>query len=210
MRLVKPSYEVLDVPDGMAVLKRIERAARVCYKSEDRITEDGSSAVDMVKSLCIRNHGAMLEMVDMTVLFVTDRGVSHELVRHRLASYAQESTRYCNYGHDGEISVICPDEIREDAHLYEDWAMAIKQAERTYLHLVSRKQHAISAQIARSVLPTCLKTEIVVKANLREWRHILMLRTAHAAHPQMRQLLIPLLTDVRGRIPVIFDDITLD
>lgn len=204
MKIVEPSVEIV-FPLPTSILERIERCARVCYKSEDRITK--GSAAKMVKQLIDRQHEAMLEHVDFTVRFICDRGVSHELVRHRVASFAQESTRYCNYGKTGEVEFIRPDLPRDkNGFNYPEimWQRAMSQAESTYLALIAV---GISPQWARSVLPNSLKTEIIMTTNLREWRHILKLRTAETAHPQMRQIMIPLLWYLQGKIPVVFDSI---
>lgn len=182
------------------MLTLIERAARTCYKSEDRIT--GQSAPKFVKMLLDRGHHAMLEFGFICVRFVCDRGVSHELVRHRLCAFAQESTRYCDYS-GGGILVVRPPEIRGDA-LLDAWEDAILTSQEAYDAL---RREGATPQIARAVLPTCLKTEIVVGANPREWRHIFTLRTAKTAHPQMRELMVPLLAEMKQLVPVLFDDI---
>lgn len=158
----------------------IERCGRVCYKSEDKITD--TSKYKFVEMLLKRGHEAVLEHASATYLLITDRGVTHELVRHRLASYCQESTRYCNYGN--EITVVEPPGLSDyDA---KEWRQACGIAETCYKNLLAGGQ---SPQIARSVLPTCLKTEITITANFREWRHIFKLRTSAAAHPQIRELI---------------------
>jgi thymidylate synthase (FAD) len=165
--------------------KMIERAGRVCYKSEHLITD--YSAAKFVQMLVEREHGAMLEHAGASILFTTDRGVTHEFVRHRIPSFAQESTRYCNYSKDkfgNEISVIEPPGLRQFER--NVWLDACEFVERNYLDLIGK---GVSPQIARSVLPTCLKTELVVTTNFREWRHILKLRSSPAAHPQIRQLM---------------------
>lgn len=160
----------------------IERAARTCYKSEDKIGE--GTAGKMIRMLVEKGHEAMLEHASASFLCVTDRGVSHEIVRHRLASYAQESTRYCNYGKGGQIVLspmlegLTPLQLARRQVLYD-------RCEEVYLAEVAE---GVKPQQARDNLPTCLKTEIVWTANLREWRHILKLRTAPAAHPRMREL----------------------
>lgn len=158
-------------------------------------------------SLIKHGHEAMLEHEFITVRFICDRGVSHEIVRHRVASYAQESTRYCNYSKDkfgNEITVIRPCYFYEDTENYRIWKASCEAAEKAYFALLDSDA---SPQEARSVLPTSLKTEIVMTANLREWRHFFRLRTSEAAHPQMRELTIPLLRELKSRIPIIFDDI---
>jgi len=207
MRIVKPSFEVIDEIDGMEILKKLERIGRVCYKSENKITD--GSALKFVKSLIDRGHEAMIEHVSLSVRFTVDRGVSHEIVRHRICSYAQESTRYCNYGNnDKGITVIEPcfwgQDTLDDDRKYLNWFNAMQEAENAYLSLL---ELGAPPQEARSVLPNSLKTEIVVTTNLREWRTILKLRTAAAAHPQMREVMCPLLNALKACIPIVFDDI---
>ena len=205
MKVIAARYEILDKIDGMEVLKKIERVARTCYKSEDYIKE--GSAERLVKSLIDRGHEAMLEHYSFSIKFICDRGVSHELVRHRMASFAQESTRYCNYSKDkfgNELTFINPCFWYENSHEYISWCEAMRDAEIKYFELL--KLRATPEQ-ARSILPNSIKTEVVMTANLREWRHFLKLRTAQAAHPQMRELTIPLLKELKEKIPVIFDDI---
>lgn len=205
MKIIDAGYCITSPLDGTAILKNIESAARTCYKSEDRITE--YSAMSMVMSLIKHGHEAMLEHEYITVRFICDRGVSHEIVRHRVASFAQESTRYCNYSKDkfgNEITVIRPCYFAEDTENYRIWKASCEAAEKAYFALLDSDA---SPQEARSVLPTSLKTEIVMTANLREWRHFFRLRTSEAAHPQMRELTIPLLRELKSRIPIIFDDI---
>lgn len=209
MRILKPSYEIMtDIsPFGTLELEQIERAARTCYKSEDKITDQAESAKKLIAKLIENGHEAMLEHSSLTVKFICDRGVSHELVRHRMASFAQESTRYCNYSQDkfnNEITVIQPCFMEENSRAYCQWKNSMSWAETDYFHLLDI---GLSPQEARCVLPNSLKTEVVVTANYREWRHILRLRTDPAAHPQMRELMLPLLKDLHERIPVIFDDI---
>jgi thymidylate synthase (FAD) len=142
-----------------------------------------------------------------TVRFITDRGISHEIVRHRPASFSQESTRYCNYSKDdfcGEITVIKPCFLSEHTQAWWGWYDGCKRAEDAYFNLLDI---GLTPQEARSVLPTSLKTEVVMTTNLREWRHFLKLRTASSAHPQIREIAIPLLAELKQRIPVVFDDI---
>lgn len=205
MKIVKACYEILDILNGEDILKKIERVARVCYKSEDKITN--GSAEKMVRSLIKSGHEAMLEHYSFSVLFICDRGVSHELVRHRIASFAQESTRYCNYGKSGEVSFIKPMFFAEDSIEFDNWCDSMMEAEKIYLNLV---EIGWKPQEARCVLPNSLKTEIVVTANLREWRHFFKLRavgTTGAPHPQMRELTVPLLQELKKRVPVVFDDL---
>lgn len=205
MRILAPSSEILTPLDGDAVLRHIELCGRVCYKSEGLMTED--SAERFVRGIIKRGHEAVLEHVSFSVRFIVDRGVSHEIVRHRLASYCQESTRYCNYVNDkfgSEITVIKPYYLEEGSVAFEEWKTACRRAEETYTRLI---QAGYSPQEARAVLPNSLKTELIMTANLREWRHFFRLRTASAAHPQMREVTVPLLREVQRRIPVVFEDI---
>lgn len=200
MKIIKPSYEILTPIKGAKILKIIEKAGRTCYKSESRITE--TSAPKFVKMLINRKHLSVLEHESLSVRFIVDRGVSHELVRHRIASFSQESTRYCNYKDEVTFIDIQP-HVKSD-YEYNVWKTSIKYAERDYNALLSA---GATPQIARSVLPNSLKTEIVVTANLREWRTILKQRTAPDAHPQMREVMVPLLEELRSRIPVVFDEL---
>ena len=205
MRVVQAGYEILDTLNGEEILKKIERVARVCYKSEDKIGE--GTAERMVKALIKRGHEAMLEHFSFSVKFTVDRGVSHELVRHRVASFAQESTRYCNYGHEGEITVIKPLYLSDCGEDYNLWRKACVVAEKQYLDMLA---YRFSPQEARAVLPNSLKTEVVMTANLREWRHFFSLRacgTTGKPHPQMLEVAVPLLKEVKSLIPVVFDDL---
>jgi thymidylate synthase (FAD) len=181
----------------------IETAGRVAYRSEDKIGP--GSAREFIRRIVKRNHLAVIEFGSMTVRFVTDRGITHELVRHRLCSFLQESTRYCNYGNDKfgqQISVIRPGGLDSDEK-YQHWESAMQAAECKYLQML---QEGCAPQQARSVLPTCLKTVIVVKANFREWRHIFELRTLNkAAHPDIRSLTMPLYNECREILPEVFD-----
>lgn len=198
MKIIEASYSIETPIDGAEILKSIEQAGRVCYKSENRITEE--SAENFVRMLIERGHESVLEHASITVRFVCDRGVSHEIVRHRIASFSQESQRYVRY--DGDIEFINPRMPNAKAH--EAWQELCERAEETYKELLS---YGVQPQQARSVLPNSTKTEIIMTANLREWRHFLKLRTAKAAHPQMRELTVPLLKELQEWIPVVFDDI---
>jgi thymidylate synthase (FAD) len=200
VRIVEPSAKLLWITPEP--LQAIEHAARTCYKSEDQITDE--SADRMVRSLIQRGHEAMLEHAVASIKFVTDRGVSHELVRHRLAAYAQESTRYCNYGREKfgkEITVIRPP-LGEDPMTVGIWQTAMIAAEAGYQFLLLR---GVKPQVARSVLPTCTKTEIVTTANLREWRHIFKMRLAKDAHPQIREIMACAWLILSTAVPVVFD-----
>ena len=203
MKIINQSHEILQFPEDAC--KQIETAARTCYKSEDKITD--TSAPHMVEMLIKSGHHAMLEHVWMTVRFITDRGISHELVRHRIASFAQESTRYCNYSKNkfgNEITVIRPAFWEEDSKCYREWNIAMILAENHYMRLL---RHGARPEEARGVLPINLKTEIVMTCNMREWRHMLKLRCSKTAHPSMRALMLPLLVELMDRVPILFNDI---
>jgi thymidylate synthase (FAD) len=213
MKIVKQSFEILsDISDGgLKELKQIERVARVCYKSENKITEDGSSAKKLVSFLIKQGHEAMLEHSQLSVLFTCDRAIANELVRHRIASFAQESTRYCNYAGNrfgGEITVIQPDYLEEGSFDWLSWIYVCKECDHEYAMAIKEKH--MRPEQARCLLPLSLKTDIVVTANYREWRNIFKLRCDKAAHPQMRVLMTSLLTELQDKIPVIFDDLLFD
>lgn len=211
MQAIKAYTQIFKDFEGQKVLQKLELVGRTCYKSEDKITED--SAAKFVAGLIKRGHEAMLEHVSITVKFVTDRGISHEIVRHRLASYAQESTRYCNYSQDKfghELTFIIPDFLEYGSEGFKIWKDEMKQVEKTYFAMLEAGH---TPQEARSVLPNSLKTELVMTANLREWRAFFKLRAANstgAAHPQMLEITRPLLDDLKAMIPVVFDDITYE
>jgi thymidylate synthase (FAD) len=230
MKIIDQSHEIISLPDNL--LQMIEAAGRTCYKSEDRIgcTKKWGefcehpevfpknkinqnctyivcqyhSSQKFTKMLIDQGHHAMIEFGDIIVRFVTNRGVTHELIRHRIGvSYAQESTRYVRY--DGKMEFIRPvwwDDVSPyTQRVWHDQMLAIEASYNILLRSGWRPEQA------REVLPNSLKTEIVVKGNIREWRHIFQLRTSRKAHPQMRALMIPLLTELREKIPVVFDDI---
>ena len=211
--MINPSYEILYCPQGNEITKLIEKAARTCYKSEHKIQSD--SDLFLVNRLLDSGHLAMIEFGhDIVVRFVSNRGFSHELVRHRLCTFGQESTRYCNYSKerfDKKIRVVpIPEnwlnmkDVPTTRRAAKAFRAAFEAAEEYYMKLVNM---GVPAQIAREVLPIGLKTEICIKANPREWRHIFSLRCSKKAHPRMRELMIPLLDDLSQRIPLIFDDL---
>ena len=225
MKLVKQDHQILSRVsiDGIEELQRIEVAGRTCYKSEEKITPDGESAKRFVKMIIDNGHEAMLEHSSLSVKFICSRGVSHEIVRHRLFSFAQESTRYCNYSKGkfgGECTFIVPPDQdwsvnTDEYHDSEEfgfvdngtrvyWYNALLTAEADYLFLL---EAGWTPQQARDVLPNALKTEIVVTGNYREWRHFFKLRCDEKAHPHIRLLAKDLLEDVKYRIPVVFDDL---
>lgn len=205
MKGIRPAFEIMDDIDGAKILQKLERCGRVCYKSEDKITE--GSAEKFIGMILKSGHESVLEHEKLTVKFICDRGVTHEIVRHRIASYSQESTRYCNYSKDkfgNELTFIRPCFWADDSEEYAVWKQAMEEIEKTYVKLISL---GAKPEEARSILPNSLKTEIVCTMNLREWRHFFRLRTAERAHPQIREISVALLDELKKRIPVIFDDI---
>jgi thymidylate synthase (FAD) len=223
MKIIKQSCSWEQKPP-QDTLQILERAGRTCYKSECLITDD--SAKKFIQTIKDKNHASVLEHISASVRFITDRGVTHELVRHRLASFSQESTRYCNYQKDkfgNEIAVILPKRFYEIYEFlcsdtaeqltgeqwnlcarYENWKTGCLDAERNYFAAL---EYGDTAQEARDLLPNSLKTEIVTSTNLREWIHIFNLRTSKAAHPQMRDLMLGCLKMFQEAVPVLFDDI---
>ena len=214
MQVIKPSIEIIDMEDYEKIVKKIERIGRVCYKSEGKITED--SAEKFIKGLLTRQHESVIEHENVTVRFVCDRGVTHEIVRHRIASYSQESTRCCNYSgdkFDNQITVIDLasgfqyDLSKEnDKAKYEVWTKAMENAEQSYFRML---ELGATPQEARSVLPNSLKTEIVVTMNLRSWRNFFRLRVDSHAHPQMREVATMLYEEFKKRLPVFVADLDI-
>ena len=212
MMIQKPAVEVLRADRYEEMLRRIERIGRVCYKSEDKI-EDGS-AEKFIRGIIRRGHESVIEHESLTVKFICDQGVTHEIVRHRIASYSQESTRYCNYGKEKFGSQItCIDlatgfqydlDSETDRKKYDVWRRAMENAEASYFQMI---ELGATPQEARSVLPNSLKTELVVTMNLREWRHFFRLRADAAAHPQCREVARMLLERFAGDYPVFFADL---
>lgn len=201
MKIINQSWEWLQKP--VQSLELIERAGRVCYKSEKRITK--GSAGKFVKMILELGHEAVIEHINVSIRLITNRGVTHELVRHRIASYSQESTRYVRY--NDEIEFIKPvwwDDPSYSEIQKQNWLEAMEQAENSYLKAL---QHGDKPEQAREILPHALKTEIVITANLREWRHIFALRCSAKAHPQMQALMLDCLKDFSKEIPVVFDDL---
>ena len=204
MKIISPSFELESVC-GDEILRKIERAGRVCYKSEDKITE--TSAQKFVAVLIKHGHESVLEHAQITARVVCDRGVTHEIVRHRLASYSQESTRYCNYAKGAfgsELTFIKPCFWADDSAMMDTWKVTMAAIETQYLKLMSS---GATPEQARSILPNSLKTEIVMSMNLRAWRHFFRLRTNAASHPQMREIANMMLEGFRAAVPVVFDDI---
>lgn len=215
MKIIKPSFEFLDEINEGKFLKKLEIAGRTCYKSEDKITPESSKK--FIRKLIDSGHHAMIEHVSISVKVICDRGVSHEIVRHRIASYAQESTRYCNYSKDkfgGELTFIEPCfwnninlakfNLAEVLPKYKIWHDFMQECEKTYLTLI---ELGALPEEARSVLPNGLKTEIVITMNIREWRHFFALRTSLKAHSQMQEIAQIMLVKFQNEMPVLFGDI---
>lgn len=205
MRIIEPKAEIMDEIDGQEVLRRIETAARTCYQSQDKAGE--GTAERLIANCIARGHESILEHVSVSVRFITDRAIHNEMVRHRLTAVSCESTRYCNYvlGKFGdEITVIAPGAFKPNTPRYRMWQNACHVAETMYFDLI---HDGATPQEARSVLPLSLKCKYIITANLREWRHVLRLRTSEAAHPDMRRIMIPLAAEFHDKIPVVFDAI---
>lgn len=205
MKIVKASAEIISATPNLEQI--IELGGRTCYKSEDKVTE--TSANEFIERIKNFKHESVLEHGAISVRFVVDRGVSHELVRHRLASFSQESTRYCNYGKDkfgNEITVIEPCFWGKEStpELFAAWYLSCRESESQYFKLLS---YGASAQQARSVLPNSLKTEVVMTANPREWRHVFKVRAHRDAHPQMVEVMVPLYNEFASRWPALFGDV---
>lgn len=207
MKIVKPSWKMSAMTEGepAKLMKHLEAMGRICYQSEDATTDD--SYKQFLRTIIERGHEAVLEHATVTAIIICDRGISHELVRHRIASYCQESTRYCNYnkGKFGEeITVIEPCFWSEDDLKWAAWANLCSKAEDAYMDLL---RMGATPQQARDVLPTSLKTQIAVTMNIREWRHFFRLRCSPAAHPDMVALACRGLVEFYNRFPVLFKDV---
>ncbi|MDR2752741.1 MAG: FAD-dependent thymidylate synthase [Oscillospiraceae bacterium] len=208
MKIIQPTFQVFPDLSGESALRKVERIARTCYKSEDKIEPD--SAKKIVRALIRGQHFAMLEHVSLSVQFITQRSFTHELVRHRLCAFAQESQRYCAYEGEkfgGEVVFVAPSLLPEDSPAYRQWAQACAAAEQAYFAL---RAQGVKPEVAREVLPNSVKTEIWVTANLREWRHILALRalgTTGKPDPRMLELMPGLLKELQRVYPVFFDDL---
>lgn len=202
MKVIEQSHQILTPANQEEIYQLIELAGRTAYKSEDKIVK--GSAEKFIASILKRGHESVIEHFNITVKFITDRGVTHEIVRHRLVSYTQESTRYCNYTKDKEMVFVKPVFWTENQYEMVLWREHMQSCQTYYDKMILS---GASPQEARSVLPNSLKTEIVCTANIREWRHILRLRTSSAAHPQMRALMLPLLQELQEKLPALFRDV---
>lgn len=208
MKIIESSVELVQKLNPEEIMKHIERAGRVCYKSESNISD--TSAEKFISNIIKSGHESVIEHVSITFKIICDRGVTHEIVRHRIASYSQESSRYCDYSGNkfgGELTFIKPCFWNESDENFKLWKDTMAQLEKNYLTM--RKNGAKPEQ-ARSILPNSLKTEIFVTMNLREWRHFLKLRTASRAHPQMREVAIKIYKILNENLPILFSDIKVD
>ena len=206
MRLVEPWIKVENF-DGVKIMKRIERACRTCYRSEDKISEE--SYKNLLTNCLNRGHESVLEHEKITVRIYSDIGTYKDLTRHRFASFSVESTRYCSYNKDkygNEIAVVNPVYI-EDKEVFETWKKAIENMEKAYMKM---KELGASTDMCREILPHSTAAEYTMTANIREWKHILELRTTNHVHPAIRQVLIPLLLLFKEQMPEIFGDIEYD
>lgn len=225
MKIIKQSHQILDPIDGQAILKRIEYAGRTCYQSRELAAE--GTAERFVKSIIASGHHSVLEHINLSVSFITDRGMTHQIVRHRLMAYSQESTK-CNYGKfrfGHELTFILPIEFynahdrtpgeTEDQfnqrcsstlrNQYISWHSSLVEIEKNYFKML---EDGASPLLARSLLPNCLKAELIVTGNIRSWRHFLFMRTAKDAHPQIQALTKPLHEEFKGKIPMVFDELS--
>ena len=205
MKIIEPSVELVNEIDAEKIMRHIELAGRVCYKSEARISDQ--SAEKFIANIIKSGHESVIEHISLTFKIVCDRGVTHEIVRHRLASYSQESSRYCDYSNDkfgNELTFIKPCFWSEDDENFLLWKNTMSQLEKVYLEM---RRNGERPEQARSILPNSLKTEIFMTCNLREWRHFLKLRTSNRAHPQMREVALKIYKILNENLPIIFSDI---
>ena len=205
MKIIDASVELVQDLNPAEIMKQIERVGRVCYKSESKISD--TSAEKFITNIIKSGHESVIEHVSITFKIICDRGVSHEIVRHRLASYSQESSRYCDYSNDkfgGELTFIKPCFWNETDENFLMWRQAMALLEHLYL---SMREKGARPEQARSLLPNSLKTEIFMTANLREWRHFLKLRTSKRAHPQMREIALKIYKILNEKLPILFSDI---
>lgn len=216
MKIINSSFEILDNLSYEEILKKIELSGKVCYKSEGNIKE--GSAEKFIKGIIKRGHESVVEHFSFSVRFIVDRGISHEIVRHRIASYSQESQRYVNYERrGGGISFIVPSVFKEENEKWNSldpnyemtegfnaWVNALQVSEECYRDMI---KHGATPEVARSVLPNATKTEIIMTTNIREWRHFFKLRTAKSSHPDMVDIATRLCDELKKKLPIFFEDI---
>lgn len=202
MKIISPSAHIHNPTPAEELYQQIETGGRICYQSQPK-----GNPVQFIRNLIARGHESPLEHAGFSAMFICDRGASHEIVRHRVASYCQESTRFCNYSSDkfeNEITVIKPFMFEENSDKLTLWKTACMFSEMTYFFLLNS---GATPQEARSVLPNSLKTQLMMTANIREWRHFFKLRCAKDAHPQMREVALMLYKEALERYPVLFEDL---
>lgn len=207
VKIIEPSVEIISDIDGNKILKTIEKAARTCYKTENNITDDTSSAEKMISKLIAMGHTAMIEFADIHVKLIADTGVLKDISRHRHCSFAVESTRFCDYSKGkfgNELTFIRPCNMDKDSGIYHTWLKTMNDIEKAYMDM---SELGAKPDQLRMILPHSLKTEINIKCNIREWRHIFSLRCAKAAHPSVRQIMLMTLNEFHKRIPILFDDL---
>ena len=208
MKVIEQYSEIIPVGDGYNgydIIEHLEKVGRTCYKSTDKITE--GSAEKFIRGIVKSGHGSVIEHFSLTVRFVTSRDVTHQIVRHRLASFAQESQRYVNYTLDrfgSEIVFIKPVYLEENTPPYNVWKSSCEIAESSYFNLV---ESGLTAEEARAVLPNCCKTELIMTANLRELRHFFEVRCNNHAQLPIRLLALDLLDQMHHYVPVVFEDL---
>jgi thymidylate synthase, flavin-dependent len=204
MKIITQNAEIVNAPDYNTMLSTVEQAIRNCYQSQSAIKE--GSAEKIITSCIGWKHNSVLEFADITVRLITDRSVLAQITRQRLTSLAVESMRYCNYSKDRfdhEIKVIMPENLSVDA--YNTWKNAVAEAEKSYFEMID--VYKMSAEVARSILPHCTATTIVMKANIREWRHIFELRCDSHAQKDIRMLITNVLEQFYNKYPVFFKDL---
>ena len=210
MQIVEQSFKFMTVHgdeiNGKEVLKHLEQVGRTCYKSEDRVKE--GSAEKFIRGIVKSGHGSIIEHYSISAKIITSRDVTHQLVRHRIASFAQESQRYCNYSSEkfgNEIVVVKPVYFDSETDTeYDLWVTSCERDEEYYFTLIEMGR---TAEEARAVLPNCTKTEIVMTMNLREWRHFFEVRCDHHAQLPVRLLALKMLAEMHKIVPVVFDDL---
>ena len=208
MKIIEPKIYVEDY-DGIKIMKRLERACRTCYKSENLITED--SYKHLLTNCLNRGHESILEHEKISIRMICDIGVYKDLTRHRFASFSIESTRYCNYGKDkfdNEIKFIKPVHIEEGTENYKIWEDTMKYIEKQYMEMGEKKGNTRSNENVTSTFNSC--RSLHAQQTLREWRHILSLRCSKMTHPAVRQLLIPLLLKFKKDMPELFENVEYD
>lgn len=201
MKILEPIIEVENF-NGIDIMKKIERACRTCYRSEDKITDD--SYKTLLTNCINRGHESVLEHEKISIRMVCDIGVYKDLTRHRFASFSIESTRYCNYGKDkfdNQIKYIKPVHIEEGTQNYKIWKETMEFIEKQYLLMMEK---GAKPDELRMLLPHSTAAQVCMTANIREWKHILLLRCSKMTHPAVRQLLIPLLIKFKEEMPEIF------